>query len=187
MAWWNEVPRWRRQGDEQTLAETSIFALRRCTARSPSPGREAGEFVYLDTPDWVNVIALTESSEVVVIAQYRHGIDQVTVEIPGGMVDPGEDPLAAGLRELREETGYGGGAARLLGSVSPNPAIMNNRCHTVLVEGVARVAEPAPEEHEEILVRTVPLAEVPAMIRDGVIHHALVVAAFQHLTVAGPR
>lgn len=174
------VPPWQHDDDE-LVAETSIFALRRLRASSAVRADANGQFVYLDCPDWVNVIALTADREVVLIAQFRHGVAAVTLEIPGGMVDPGEDPLAAGLRELREETGYGGGRARLIGVVSPNPAIMNNRCHTVLVENVEQVAEATPEEHEEIAVRRLPLTRVAELIRGGAIHHALVVAAFHHL------
>lgn len=175
---------WRRDGDE-LLARTSIFDLRRLQAASASRPGTAGSFVYLDCPDWVNVVALTARREVILIAQFRHGVAEVTLEIPGGMVDTGEDPLAAGVRELREETGFGGGRARLIGAVRPNPAIMNNRCHTVLVEGVEQLGEATPEQHEEIAVRRVPLATVPDLIRGGAIDHALVVAAFHHLQLLG--
>lgn len=171
------VPDW-QTSDGETIARTPIFELRALTARSPSRPDETGRFVYLDSADWVNVIALTAQSEVVVIEQFRHGRREVTVEIPGGMVDPGEDPLAAGLRELLEETGYEGHDASIIGRVTPNPAILNNHCHTVLVRGVSRVREPALETHEEIGVRLVPVRQIDALIADGTIDHALVVAAF---------
>lgn len=174
------VPPWRHDGD-QLVARTSIFDLRRLRATSGARPASNGEFVYLDCPDWVNVVALTAAREVILITQFRHGVAQATLEIPGGMVDAGEDPLAAGVRELREETGYAGHRARLLGAVSPNPAIMNNRCHTVLVEDVELAGAATPEEHEEIVVHRLPLARVPGLIRDGAISHALVIAAFHHL------
>ena len=133
------------------------------------------------------MVALTPEDEVVLIRQYRHGLDGSCVEIPGGIVDPGEDPLAAGVRELREETGFGGGSAELIGSVTPNPAILDNRCHTVLVEGVQPVSEQALESNEEIAVRLYPLDEVAELVRTGLIHHALVVAAFHHLSLRSAR
>lgn len=177
---------WRRDGDE-LLTRTAIFDLRRVCAASDMRPATTGSFVYLDCPDWVNVIAVTPSREVILIAQYRHGFGDVTLEIPGGMVDAGEDPLAAGVRELREETGFGGGRARIIGAVTPNPAIMNNRCHTVFVEGVEAIGAATPEQHEEIAVHQVPLSRVPELIRGGVIHHALVVTAFHHLDLLEHR
>lgn len=176
----NLVSPWEHEGDEE-LARTSIFTLRRRRASSPTRPDHAGEFVYLDSPDWVNVIALTPDRDVVLIEQYRHGTDEVTLEIPGGMVDAGEEPLAAGVRELREETGYAGADARLIGTVTPNPAIQNNACHTVLVRDARRVSGQALEDNEEIGLRLAPLDRVPGLVREGLIHHALVVAAFHHL------
>jgi 8-oxo-dGTP pyrophosphatase MutT (NUDIX family) len=149
----------------------------------PVHGAEREVFV-LESVDWVNVIALTAAREVVLIEQFRHGVRAPTLEIPGGMVDAGEAPLDAGLRELREETGYGGGEARLLGFVEPNPAMLDNRCWTVLVEGVELLGEPQPEEGEDIAVDLRPLDEVPGLISAGRIAHALVVAAFHHLSLA---
>jgi 8-oxo-dGTP pyrophosphatase MutT (NUDIX family) len=166
-----------------SLHRTRVFTLREHRARSRVHPDKSGSFVYLDTGDWVNVIALTADERVVLVEQYRHGLRRVTLEIPGGMVDGDEDPLAAGQRELREESGYAGTGARLIGRVSPNPAILTNWCHTVLVPEVTRVGEPHPEGTEELGVRLVPLVEIGDLIRQGVIHHALVVAAFHHLTL----
>jgi 8-oxo-dGTP pyrophosphatase MutT (NUDIX family) len=175
-----EISRWRADAPE-VLAETRIFTLLRRRATSPNDADRSGEFVVLDSADWVNVIALTDDEQVVLIEQFRHGIEEVTLEIPGGMVDPGEDPLSAGLRELREETGYGGGVAELIGVVAPNPALLNNCCHTVLVRGVAVEGAPELEGFEEIRTRLEPLAGVAELIRSGGITHALVIAAFHHL------
>ena len=129
----------------------------------------------------MNVVALTEDQRVVLVEQFRHGTEEVTLEIPGGTVDPGEDPLSAGLRELREETGYAGGEAEIIGVVTPNPALLNNRCHTVLVRGIELQGAPQLEGFEEINTRLVPLSEVPALIRSGAIDHALVIAGFHYL------
>lgn len=174
------VPEWEHDEGED-IARTPIFTLRRRRARSPRHPERPGSFVYLDSLDWVNVIAITPARRVVLIEQYRHGIGAVTLEIPGGMVEAVEDPVQAGARELEEETGYRGSGARLIGAVTPNPAILNNRCHTVLVTEAGPSGRPAPEEHEEIGVRLVPLDEIRDLVREGLIHHALVVAAFQHL------
>ena len=163
-----------------TIATTPIFSLRSRTAKSRQSEKH-GSFVYLDNPDWVNVLAITANDEVVMIEQFRHGLAQVTLEIPGGIVDPGESPADAGMRELREETGYAGDAPEVIGAVSPNPAIQNNWCSTVLVRPAEIRAAVELDASEEIGVRLVPLAEVDALIRARVVHHALVVAAFHHL------
>jgi 8-oxo-dGTP pyrophosphatase MutT (NUDIX family) len=100
------------------------------------------------------------------------------LEIPGGLVDPGDDPVAAALRELREETGYTADLAGPLGYVHPNPAIQNNRCYTYLAHHCLPAGDPQQDEKEDISVVLIPLSDIPRMIRDGVITHALVIAAF---------
>jgi len=167
-----ELRTWIR-GAERTLAATRILDLKQVEYRHPD--RPAGrEFVVVSAPDWVNVAALTPAGELVLVRQFRFGIDAFSLEIPGGVIEPGEDPVAAGIRELREETGYVGERARLLGAVHPNPAIQNNRCHLLLVEGAVRRANLAWDPDEEIAITTAPVAEVLAAVRTGRITHSLV-------------
>ncbi len=161
----------------RVASDHRIFRLREDRYRLEPEGLER-EFVVLDGADWINVIPLRDDGQVVLIRQFRHGVRQVTLEIPGGLANPGEDPLDAGLRELREETGYAARRMEKLGSVWPNPAIQNNACHFFLAEGAHQVADPAPDPGERIEVLLRPLAEIPALIRGGEIRHALVVAAF---------
>lgn len=167
--------------EEGTLLETRVFAVRQRRCTSPTNPEKTGLFYYLDGGDWVNVVAVTEDEQVVCIEQFRHGRKEITLEIPGGMVDPGETPLQAGVRELAEETGFTSEQpAQIIGVVSPNPAIQSNLCHTVLVRGVARTRELDLDAGEEIETRLVPVGEVFDLIRAGTIHHALVVAALHH-------
>ncbi len=138
----------------------------------------AHEFVLLGSPDWVNVVPVTAEGQVVLIRQWRHGTGETTLEIPGGLIDPGESPLMAGARELAEETGYEARRLELLGWVHPNPALLNNRCYTCLALDCRAVGPPRLEETEDIQVELRPLQEVPGLISAGEITHSLVVAAF---------
>lgn len=164
----------------KTLYEGRIFSLHMDRSRAPGGDREA-TFDVLTAPDWVNVVALTAEERVVLIHQFRHGTRQVTVEIPGGTVDPGEGPLETGIRELREETGYEAEDWRQIGVVDPNPAFLGNRTYTFLASGARRVREQDLGVNEDIEVVERPLAGVPGLVADGTITHALVVAAFFHL------
>ncbi len=157
-----------------------IFSLRTDRARSPRTG-EAHDFYILESTDWVNVIPLTANKEVVLIRQYRHGIREATLEIPGGIVEPGDSPEEAARRELDEETGFREREMVPLSYVFPNPAILNNRCHTYLALDVREAGEQSQDEKEDIEVVIRPLSEVPALIRQGEIRHALVLAAFYRL------
>jgi 8-oxo-dGTP pyrophosphatase MutT (NUDIX family) len=166
---------WKRTGGERAV-DFDVFRVVRFTARSPRTGEER-PFSVIETSDWVNVVALTPAGEVVCVRQFRHGIGAVTLEIPGGVVDDGEDPAAAAVRELREETGFEGAPPSRLGCVEPNPAILSNRCHIYLVRDAARRVEPALDPGEDIETVLVPLEDVQAAARDGRIRHALVLCA----------
>ena len=172
------VDEWETVESDELLA-SPIFRIDRVRRRHPD-GLE-GEFFAMDLPDWVNVVALTEDDEVVLVRQYRHGTDEITLEIPGGNVDPGESPREAAERELREETGYAAEEWHTIGRVEPNPAFMDNVCDTLLAVGAERVGEPNPDVHEEFEILSVPRPEFHAKIRSGEIRHALVVAAAYHL------
>lgn len=166
--------------DSSVLAKTRIFTLLKKRVTNPRTNAEFDVFV-LDCPDWVNVIALTPDDEVVLVRQYRHGVEKVTLEIPGGMVDEGETPEEAGIRELLEETGFKPKEVVNLGFVEAQPAFQGNRCHTFLLKDCERAADPDPDGGEDLEVVLAPLPEMEAMMADGRIAHGLVVAAFMRL------
>lgn len=167
--------RWEKRGQQCRLS-TRVFDVHEVRYRHPVRGTEK-DFIVVQTPDWVNVVAVTPDQHLVFVRQFRFGIDAFSLEIPGGVMEAGEDPVAAGLRELREETGYAGTRARLLGAVHPNPAIQSNRCHYVLVESAIRAHELEWDADEEIQVITLPVVEVMQLACSGGITHALVLNA----------
>ncbi len=161
----------------QDISDHRIFRIRHDFYRFEPTGVER-DFVVLHSPDWVNVVPITEDGQVVLIRQYRHGLQDVTLEIPGGIIDAGEPPQAAAERELREETGYVAERVRTLGRVVPNPAFQDNCSYMFLAEDCRRLAEPRPDPFEQIEVVLRPLGDIPDLIRRGEINHTLVINAF---------
>ncbi|MCA9752204.1 MAG: NUDIX hydrolase [Gemmatimonadetes bacterium] len=170
------LERWERTGDDG-VEDFGIFRVRRFRARSPRTGQDR-PFTRVETGDWVNVVATTPDDEVVLVRQFRHGVEEFTLEIPGGIVDAGEPPARAAARELREETGYAGDEPELLGVVDPNPAILDNRCYTYRIRNARPVTTLSLDPGEDIEVVTMPRAQIRAAVADGRIRHALVVVAF---------
>jgi len=154
-----------------------IFNLRIDRACSPRTAIEH-DFYVLEAADWVNVIPLTSGGEVVLVRQYRHGLRDLCLEIPGGIVEAVDSPQEAAHRELLEETGYQAAEMLFLDYVYPNPAFLNNRCHTFLCRDVTLKGGQEQDEKEDIEVILKPLKEIPTLIREGHIRHSLVVAAF---------
>ncbi len=165
---------------EKQVAACRVFNVFEEHCRHPLDGRE-GTFYSITSNDWVNTLALTPKLELVMVRQYRFAIRELSWEIPGGIVDPGEEPLAAGLRELREETGFCGENARLLAHCSPNPAIIRNRCHFAYVENVQQTESLDLDSNEEIEIQTIPVHEAFAWAQDFKIRHTLTLNALFYL------
>jgi ADP-ribose diphosphatase len=142
------------------------------------------DFFVLRFPDWINIIPLTRDRRVIMVRQFRHGIEDFTLEIPGGTVDPEDpNPKFAARREMLEETGYDSARIVALGRVHPNPAIQGNCCHSFLARDVRQVSTPKFDTTEECEVVTVPLKDIAPLIVSGKIMHALTIAAFSFFQI----
>jgi 8-oxo-dGTP pyrophosphatase MutT (NUDIX family) len=159
---------------DQTIDENWLFRLRKERFQSQRSG-QVHDYYVIHLADAVHVVALTPDDEVILVRQFRAGSGRDSLEIPGGLVDPGEDPCVAGVRELLEETGYAGDPPELLGTLWSVPSLLTSRISTIVVRNASRIAEPDPDHSEELTVLRVPRSEVPRLIREGLIDHALVV------------
>jgi len=138
-------------------------------------------FFKMEFMDWVNVVPITAKNEVVFVKQYRFGIDDITLEVPAGTLDVGENnPEVAAKRELLEETGYASQNMIYLGKVAVNPAIQNNYCHFYLAEGASLVGEQDLDLTEDIEIKLIKLADIDELISSGSINHSLAVLALLH-------
>jgi ADP-ribose pyrophosphatase len=164
--------------EQTTIATTRIFRLLAERWRSPRTGVES-VFTNLAAPDWVNVVALDTDGRMLLVKQFRFGTREFTLEVVGGMCDPGEHPRDTAVRELREETGYVGKTVTELGFCEPNPAIFDNRAHMFLIEGCERVGELVLDEGEDIEVVPTEVDEVMELLSSGQVTHALVAVALQ--------
>lgn len=173
------VKKWKVISSEIAL-RANIFRYLKIKSQSPNTNA-VGDFDVIQCFNWVNVVAITKNKEIVLVKQYRHGIQEVTLEIPGGAVHPEEDFLAAAQRELAEETGHTSLKWQKIGQVSANPAFMNNYCETYLALDSESTCSQKLDDFEEIIVELYPLKELREMIKAGKIHHSLVVAAIYFL------
>jgi 8-oxo-dGTP pyrophosphatase MutT (NUDIX family) len=142
------------------------LSLRSDSVRLPN-GNMLSPYHVIEMVDWVNVVAISDAGNVLLVEQYRHAVTRTMLEIPAGHVDPKEDLEAAARRELEEETGYGGGAWHALGALHPAASRFTNRVHAFLAVGVTRIAQPIQEESENLRLHEIPWAEFAAGLRSG--------------------
>lgn len=168
-------PPWRVR-DETHLQHCKVFDVHQATMESPITG-DTHSFFRIESPDWVNIVALTTDQEFVLVRQFRHGSRVVTLEIPGGLIDPGETPAEAGARELLEETGFRAGRLVDLGDINPNPALFGNRVHMQLALDCRQTDAIQNESTEHTTVELLPERHLREVVRAGGIDHALAVTA----------
>lgn len=171
------IAKWRRVRDE-SAGTFRVFEVRRIELEDAS-GRDRGHAFTLHGNDWCNVVAVTPDDQVVLVWQYRFGSDAMSLEIPGGVIDAGESPEHAALRELREETGYEAERLEPLLVIEPNPALQDNRCYTYLALGARRVADTEFDAMEELETALLPAARIGDLLDSGQVTHSLVQGALE--------
>ena len=164
----------------QSGPDLKLFQVRKDFLVNPRTNQVL-ERLVLETGDWVNVVPITSDNQIVMVNQYRFGVSKITSEIPGGLIDKGEESKSAAIRELAEETGYTGGKWTYLGSVEPNPAFHTNRCHHWLATGVKKTVEPVLDPGEDINVETISFSELRELITTGKIGHVLALSALSRV------
>ena len=175
---------------KEKVADCKIFSVSKTLAKSKAGADKIGRFFTLSCGPWVNIIAITDQKQLVMVEQYRHGIESLTLEIPGGSIDDTDiEPLDAAVRELKEETGFVADRWSLLGENHPNPALQGNVCYTYLAEDARWTEEPKFDSTgtERINTRFVHLSDIGSLVQDGTISHALVIVAFHFLTLCRPE
>ncbi len=181
-----ELHAWRELGRKQ-VADCRIFTVESSTAKSPVDSTPH-EFHRIRCVDWAQILPITADGNAVLVRQYRHGTQRVTLEMPGGLIDPGEEPATAALRECLEETGYRARTALPLGVVTPNPAVFANRLHCFYATGAEpeRAVQNFGTELTEVVL--VPVTDLEELLLSGEIDHALVAGTlWRYLYLHGPR
>ncbi len=175
----NDQPEIWEKLESKEIADCRVFKVRENLMRN---GDKTSSFYVVENPDWVNIITLTKDYNVVLIKQFRQGIEEIITEIPGGMIDGGEMPEAAARRELLEETGYSAAEFVFLGKSRPNPAIQNNWLYHFAAVNAEKTSEVEFDEYESVVTKLCPVMEIPNLIKAGEITHSLVLAAFQYFS-----
>ena len=173
--------KWRTVAREKML-HTPVFDVYKQTEITGSGMR--GEYAGIEAPDWVVIVAV-HGDNFILVRQWRHGEENLTLEFPGGVVDPAEDPRTTALRELLEETGYRAGKMTLLGRVSSNPALFKNHFSVFLAEDLVQTGKQHLDEDELLKYEEMPINEVIRRYGDNEFTHAFMGTAlafyFRHL------
>ncbi len=164
---------------ETPYADCKVFKIVKRRYRHPD-GRE-GDFYVKIARDWVQVAALTPDGKIVLVNQFRFGVEKTSWEFPGGVIDEGESPAKAAARELLEETGYAGNRPKLLARIRPNPAILNNTAHIYIIENCKKVSGTHFDPNEEVQTKLYNLDELDSLVKRGKIFHSIAIDALYFL------
>jgi ADP-ribose pyrophosphatase len=166
-----EIVKWKTISSKYLVREK--WATLRVDIVDLQNGLIKDDYYVLEYPNWVSAVALTQDNKIIMVRQYRHGGDIISLEIPGGVIDGDESPEDAIRREMLEETGYSFDTAELLASTFPNPATSNNVTHTYLLKGGIKTQEQHLDEHEILLVEEYSIEEVKLLLKDNKIAQSI--------------
>lgn len=170
-----EILKWQKLASKYLVTE-KWATLRVDTCELPN-GTVKDDYYVLEYPNWVNAIALTRENKIIMVRQYRFAAEIVSLEVPGGVIDEGEDPETAIKRELLEETGYSFETCELIATLYPNPATSTNKTFTYLLKGGVKTHDQHLDEHEILNVEEYTIEEVKQLLADNQIDQALHAAA----------
>jgi len=152
------------------------FKVRKDICESPA-GKIIDPYYVYEFPEWATAFALTEDNKVIMVRQYRHPVEEVVIELPGGCVDDTDKDLQSAIaRELLEETGYSFSSYESLGKISANPSTNTNWMHMFLARGGKKVSEQKLDHNEEIIVELHSIDDVKKLVRENKIFQAMHVA-----------
>lgn len=174
----SKIKPWKTLESEE-LAKYGYFRMRKDKCELPD-GRVMPGYYTIEFADWVNVIPVTKDKKIVLIKQYRHSVEEITIEIPGGSTHPKEkEPVEkAARREMEEETGYTSSKLELVGVQYPNPALLSNKMHTFIAWDVVKTKEQELDPYEDIETFEVTLPELRKLIETGKITHSIILGSF---------
>jgi len=173
-----EILKWQKIASKYLVKEK--WATLRVDTCKLQNGAIKDDYYVLEYPNWANAIALTKENKVILVRQYRFAADIISLELPGGVIDDGEEPAAGIKRELLEETGYSFESCELIATLYPNPATSTNQTFTYLLKGGIKTHEQHLDEHEILNVEEYTIDEVKQLLKDNKIDQALHVAGLYY-------
>jgi 8-oxo-dGTP pyrophosphatase MutT (NUDIX family) len=173
-----KIEKWRKLASKYLVKEK--WATLRVDEVMLPNGTVKDDYFVLEYPDWATAIALTEEGKMILVRQYRHAADIVSLEVPGGVIDGDEGPEAGVKRELLEETGYTFKTCKLVAELYPNPATANNRTFTYVLTGGIKTHEQHLDEHEILSVEEYTIDEVKLLLKENKIAQCIHVAALHY-------
>lgn len=170
-----EILKWQKLSTRYLVKEK--WATLRVDTCKLQNGTVKDDYYVLEYPDWANAVALTKDQKLIFVRQYRHAADIISLELPGGVIEPGEDPAIGIKRELLEETGYSFENTELIATLYANPATSTNRTFTYLLTGGVKTHDQHLDEHEILNVEEYTIAEAKQLLAENKIEQALHTAA----------